>query len=99
MALTSSYHWNRWAVRVGSRLGLDGRALHLRSYVWDLWHGTTPGQARRQMEAIHERHGRLASVLGWSLPPPETTPWVRGAPHPQNTHASHGECSCSTNTR
>ena len=82
LAVVAGYHWNRWTVRVGSRLGLDGHALQMRTYVWDLWHGTTAAQAHRQAVALHDDPERLRSVLGWALPPPSTRPWVHAAQRP-----------------
>jgi len=65
-------------------LGHDRRAG--RRYVWTLWHGWTPQQVRRQMDALKVKSQAIGEVLGWIPEGDEREPfWDRIATKPHRT--------------
>ena len=65
----------RYATRILRRLGFPAQKLEARSYIWALWHGTTPEQRRNELESLEETFGLFESQLGWNAPRPADGLW------------------------
>ena len=65
----------RYAGRILRRLRFPTEKLEARSYIWALWHGTTPEQRRKEWERLEETFGLFESRFGWNAPRPADGVW------------------------
>jgi hypothetical protein len=65
----------RYARRILRRLKFATEKLEARSFIWALWHGTTPEQRRKELEGLEETFGLFESRFGWDAPRPDDRLW------------------------
>jgi hypothetical protein len=65
----------RYARRILRRLKFPTEKLEARSYIWALWHGTTPEQRRKELERLEETFSLFESRFGWNAPRRTNSLW------------------------
>jgi hypothetical protein len=75
MKYVSGWMARRYGISLLRRLKFDVEKMEAGSYIWSLWHGTTPQQRKKELEGLEETFGLLQSQLGWNAPRPIDTLW------------------------
>jgi hypothetical protein len=71
----SGWTLQRYGRRILGKLRFDADKMEADSYIWALWHGTTPQQRKKELRRLEETFGLLQSRLGWNAPQPTDTLW------------------------
>jgi hypothetical protein len=66
----------RYGARMLGKLKFNTGKREDRSYIWSLWHGTTPHQRMKELQGLEETLGLLQSRLGWNAPQPTDKLWA-----------------------
>ncbi len=71
----SGWFARRYGAGILRRLKFPTEKMAARSYIWLLWHGTTPEQRRKELQRLDETFSLLRSRFGWSAPQPTDALW------------------------
>jgi hypothetical protein len=66
----------RYGARILGKLKFNTEKIEDRSYIWSLWHGTTPQQRTKELQSLDETLSLLRSRLGWNAPQPTDLLWA-----------------------
>ncbi len=75
MKYVSAWTLQRYGRRILGKLKFDADKMEADSYIWALWHGTTPQQRKKELQRLEETFGLLQSRLGWNAPQLTETLW------------------------
>jgi hypothetical protein len=66
----------RYGAKILGKLKFNREKIEDNSYIWSLWHGTTPRQRKKELQGLEDTLSLLQSRLGWNVPRPTDTLWA-----------------------
>jgi Asparagine synthase len=66
----------RYGARILGKVKFNTEKMDARSYIWSLWHGTTPHQRMKELQGLEETLSLLRSRFGWNAPQPTDILWA-----------------------
>jgi hypothetical protein len=71
----SGWLLRRYGAKILGKLKFNREKIEEHSYIWSLWHGTTPQQQKKELQGLEQTLSLLQSRLGWNAPRPTDTLW------------------------